>query len=201
MDFSDRPHAQRAVDPRPARTRAAIIAAIDRLGSADAEVTVAAIVAEAQVSRSSFYSQFRDLDDVGVQLMNELFRDIKRVDAELRRSHQALKATSTSLDMFLAESQRRRGLYTTVLGGNVSSDARRVIHEIVAQGVLASASHSAPRSVDPHIASTFVAAGLLAVFTDWLVAENPVSASQLRAQLIAVLPPWVTGSQTAADRV
>lgn len=194
MVFEDRPPAQRAADPRPARTRAAIISAIDRLGSREAEVTVAAIVAEAQVSRSSFYSQFRDLDDVAVQLMDRLFRQIRQLDAELRGTQQTLKATETSLEMFLSECQRRRGLYAAVLGGNVSSEARRVIHTIVAHSVVATASHSAPGSVDPRIASTFVAAGLLAVITEWLKAQHPVSISELTSQLVAVLPTWVTGS-------
>lgn len=196
MVFEDRPPVQRAVDPRPARTRAAIISAIDRLGSRDAEVTVAAIVAEAQVSRSSFYSQFRDLDDVAVQLMDRLFREIRRLDAELRSTQQTRKATEAGLEMFLSECQRRRGLYAAVLGGNVSSEARQVIHTIVAHSVGATASHSAPGSVDPRIASTFVAAGLLAVITEWLKAPHPVSTSELISQLVAVLPSWVTGSVT-----
>lgn len=196
MVFEDRPHVQRAVDPRPARTRAAILSAIDRLGSRNTEITVAAIVSEAQVSRSSFYSQFRDLDDVAVQLIDRLFRRIRRMDAELRGSQQTLKATESSLEMCLVEFQRRRGLYAAVLGGNVSSEARRVIHTIVAQSVVATASHSAPQTVDPRIASTFVAAGLLAACTEWLKAEDPVSITEMTSQLVALLPTWVTASPT-----
>ena len=42
----------RAADPRPARTRAAILDAIERLGAKGSDLSVATIVAEAQLSRS-----------------------------------------------------------------------------------------------------------------------------------------------------
>ena len=185
------PHASRAVDPRPARTRAAIYGALDRLGTRGEHLTVAAVVAEAQVSRSSFYAQFQDLDDVAVQLMSELFADIQRMDANMRRGEGARDATSACLKRFFTECQSRPGLYGAALNGDLSSEARHRIYEILARSVTATAGFSAPRSVDPQIAATFIAAGLLAVVTEWLRCRQPTTEEHLRAQLMSLLPGWV----------
>lgn len=200
MVSSEEPRVLRAVDPRPARTRAEILAAIERLGATGEDLTVAAIVAEAQVSRSSFYAQFRDLDDLAVQVMEEILREIRLIEANLRGANDALGATTTALQMFLGECQRRRGLYAAVLGGNVSGEALQRIHSALSENVMAAAQYSAPRSVDPVVASSFVAAGTLAVIIDWLLAENPLPAGQLHSQLMGVLPTWVTRS-TLHDRL
>ena len=194
MVSSEEPRVLRAVDPRPARTRAEILLAIERLGATGEDLTVAAIVTEAQVSRSSFYAQFRDLDDLAVQVMEEILQEIRLVDVSLRSANDALGATTTALQMFVSECQRRRGLYAAVLGGNVSGEARRRIHLALSMNVMSAAQYSAPRSVDPVVASSFVAAGTLAVIIDWLLDENPLPAGQLHSQLMGVLPTWVTHS-------
>ena len=46
---------ERAPDPRPARTRAAIFTAARELSAADGEVTVNALAKRAGVSRAAFY--------------------------------------------------------------------------------------------------------------------------------------------------
>ena len=72
----------RAQDPRPARTRAAIFAAARDLTSADGEVTVNALAKRAGVSRAAFYSHFSGLDDLmGAMLQQMLDRKSTRLNS------------------------------------------------------------------------------------------------------------------------
>ena len=64
---------ERAPDPRPARTRAAIFTAARELSAADGEVTVNALAKRAGVSRAAFYSHFTGLDDLMRAMLQEMF--------------------------------------------------------------------------------------------------------------------------------
>jgi AcrR family transcriptional regulator len=64
---------ERAPDPRPARTRAAIFAAARELSAADGEVTVNALAKRAGVSRAAFYSHFTGLDDLMGAMLQQMF--------------------------------------------------------------------------------------------------------------------------------
>ncbi|AXK46937.1 TetR/AcrR family transcriptional regulator [Brachybacterium saurashtrense] len=63
----------RAPDPRPARTKAAIFAAARDLTIADGEVTVNALAKRAGVSRAAFYSHFSGLDALMAAMLEEMF--------------------------------------------------------------------------------------------------------------------------------
>lgn len=63
---------ERAQDPRPARTRAAIFAAARDLTVADGEVTVNALAKRAGVSRAAFYSHFSGLDDLMGAMLSQM---------------------------------------------------------------------------------------------------------------------------------
>ncbi|WP_341854417.1 helix-turn-helix domain-containing protein [Brachybacterium sp. GPGPB12] len=64
---------ERAPDPRPARTRAAIFTAARELSADDGEVTVNALAKRAGVSRAAFYSHFTGLDDLLGAMLQEMF--------------------------------------------------------------------------------------------------------------------------------
>lgn len=194
MISADPTSPQRATDPRPARTRAAIYAAIDRLGTLGSPVTVAAIVAEAQISRSSFYSQFRDFDDVAVQVITALLADIQHIDSQVRNSHGHRDATVSKFDLFFAECRQQRGLYRAVLCGDLSHRARTEISRVMTQSALATAELAAPPNVDRTLAATFISAGVLAVTTEWLSSDEPVSEEYLLTQIFGFLPWWVVGT-------
>src|SRR5699024_5196781 len=63
----------RAPDPRPARTRAAIFSAARDLTSMDGEVTVNALAKRAGVSRAAFYSHFSGLDELMGAMFQQMF--------------------------------------------------------------------------------------------------------------------------------
>lgn len=181
----------RAPDPRPARTRAAILAAIEQLGSKGSEISVSAVVIEAGLSRSSFYSQFKDLGDVAVQLLRELYARPEAAhlspDGHGNSPSEILSATA----LLLREMQERRHLYASVLGGSAAISAQWEVCEILAQGALRSIGGVVPEHIDPMFAARYVASGYLANIVEWLTSENPVSAEALEQQLRELLPSWV----------
>lgn len=89
-----------STDPRVSRTRAALVAAVQSLAEAEAEVSVSAIVREAGISRASFYSHFSGLDELAMSLHREAFTaiaDLVRLDKTggpdaVRRSQERLVA-------------------------------------------------------------------------------------------------------------
>lgn len=189
----------RAQDPRPARTRTAILEAITRLGAAGRPLSVAAIAHEAGISRSSFYARFTDLDDVAVQLVSELFRRVRTIDTDLRGSGPQREATRATLGAIVDDFSARRSLYAAVLGAQISGPAQRRIQVIFAEGARATMDRMAPPGVDRDLAAQFVAAGVLGTLTDWLLAEAPSTPDDVLTHMLAMLPPWlVDGPATPA---
>lgn len=183
--------ARRAPDPRPARTRAAILDAIDRLGTAGREVTVASIVAEAQLSRSSFYSQFKDLGDVAVQLMAEIAAEMEAYDKRARDLGRHAEANLGTTRLLIEELQRRRGLYSAVLGGSATVDASRAIYQRMALGLEKAVRRTAPPEINPRTASVYIVSGTLIVLVDWLCSEDPVPAEQILREVTSMMPAWL----------
>jgi AcrR family transcriptional regulator len=135
------PPSPRAADPRPARTRAAIHAAVERLtATAGAEVTVNAIAQEAGVSRTSFYAQFEDLDALAVSMLVDTFRDIGHDDVVARRAagadaHQAARSSAFRLVEHIAA---RRAFYRASLDWKLTARVREVVEAAFAEQVLVS---------------------------------------------------------------
>jgi AcrR family transcriptional regulator len=182
----------RAEDPRPARTRAAILAAVEALSERGDEVTVPAIVAEAGISRSTFYTQYRDLDALAVAILTEAFTEIEALDLELRRTDatptETAQATTAQL---VAEFARKRSLYAGVLGSRTTTEAHRAVQDAFAEQALDTMRATAPVDVDPRLAADYVAGGSLAVITAWLLSEHPAPIDRVQRQLIALLPTWL----------
>lgn len=193
----------RAADPRPARTRAAILDAIERLGAKGSDLSVATIVAEAQLSRSSFYSQFKDLPDVAVQLMGELYEELDgaeartpeaREDDGVRAGDGARASARARTESLILELRRRRHLYAAVLGTAMSAEALREICGIIARGNLATVRRIAPEGVEPEKAALYTAAGSLAVLTEWLAEGARTPVDEVREELFALLPAWIVAA-------
>lgn len=183
--------AARAQDPRPARTRAAILDAIERLGEANTEISVAAVVAEAQLSRSSFYSQFKDIGDVAVQLMRDIAAEMLRLDLRLRPSEGGRASTIAVTGYMLSEMQRRRGLFAAVLGSAASVESEREICRVIAESMQQSVSTQVDEEMDAETVSLFIVSGMLSVTTAWLIAGCPYSLSELQERIVPALPNWL----------
>lgn len=190
----------RAKDPRPARTQAAIIDAIERLERSGNQLSVSNIVREADISRSSFYTHFRDLDAVAVHLIADLYRRIEELDADLRPAVPGREATEATLNLLLDEIVHRRHLYAAVLGSGVSGRAYRELLGIFASGARATMETTAPSDVDPDLAAHFLAAGTLATITWWITQPNPAPRDSVHAQLLDLYPSWIIANDSRTPR-
>ncbi|GMA27378.1 TetR/AcrR family transcriptional regulator [Arenivirga flava] len=190
----------RAEDPRPARTRAAILAAVGTLSERDEEITVPAIVAEAGISRSTFYTQFRDLDALAVRILTGAFAEIEALDLELRSTSSPIDAARATTAQLVAEFARRRALYASVLGSRTTTETHRAVSEAFAEQALGTMLQTAPAHLDPRIAAEYLAGGTLAVLTAWLLSDEPAPVETVQQQLLALLPTWLSSDAQPDER-
>ncbi|WP_424467024.1 TetR/AcrR family transcriptional regulator [Pseudoclavibacter helvolus] len=181
----------RSPDPRPARTQAAIVAAVERLSARGEEVTVPAIVAEAGVSRSTFYAQFKDLDALAVRILTEVFTDIEALDLRLRETARPIETARATTSHLVAEFAKRRTLYAGVLGSRTTAEAARAVRAAFAEQALGTMRLTVPDGLDPKVAADYVAGGSLAVLTAWLLSDTPEPTERVQQQLLALLPAWL----------
>ncbi len=170
---------ERAPDPRPARTRAAIIAAIERLSERGAELSVSSVVVEAGLSRSSFYSQFNDIGDVAVQLIREHYEQAP-----------APEDAGSAVKHLLVEFDAHRHLYSAVLGNSAVVAAEWAVCEIIANTWQPLLQEVVPSHIRPEFAARFLASGALAIIVGWLRSEKPASIDLIADQLVEMLPAW-----------
>lgn len=182
---------QRAKDPRPARTRTAILRAIETLERDGGDLTVSNIVRVAGISRSSFYAHFKDLDQLAVDLIRGIYDRIGEIDAKLRPTTPGLDVTRQTVGILLAEIDTHKHLYAAVLGSGMSAVAQRQLLDIFATGAKAAIEHSAPDSVDVELAAQFLAGGTLGTLIWWITTSPDTPAEAVREQLIALYPKWV----------
>ncbi len=180
------PSPTRAPDPRPARTRAAIIAAIEHLGQQGKELSVSLIVAEAGLSRSSFYSQFNDIGDVAVQLIQEHYQQSAAEEIHSPATADFAQATN----FLLTEFDRRRYLYAAVLGSSADVSAEWAACQIIAGAWLPMITAKVPQHLQPEFAARYIAAGHLAGVVAWLRSENPAPLADVETQIVGLLPTW-----------
>jgi AcrR family transcriptional regulator len=193
---------ERATDPRPARTRAAIVGAVSEViadPAARGEISVNAIARAAGVSRSAFYAQFSDLDELAVALLVDAFRDIGLDDVDARREPGADARTlaQESSRRLVAHIDERRAFYRASLDWRLSGRVHESVVDAYAQQVLATMAvldAGVPPDVVPEDAARFIAGGAIAVLTAWLRDEAPGGRDAMADRLVAVMPDWLVGT-------
>lgn len=190
---------QRAQDPRPARTRTAILRAIETLERDGGDLTVSNIVRVAGISRSSFYAHYKDLDQLAVDLIRNIYDQIGEVDAELRPAMPGLEVTRQTVGILLSEVDAHKHLYAAVLGSGMSAVAQRQLLDIFATGAKAAIEAPAPESVDVELAAQFLAGGTLGTLIWWVTTSPDTPAEVVREQLIGLYPKWVASFADTAS--
>lgn len=183
-------------DPRPGRTRAAILRAVDQLllrGAQD--VTVQDVAAEAGISRTTFYSQFRDLDDLATQLMGAAFAQIETLDLELRGTTSPLETARRTTGELVAHFEARAPFYAAVLSWGAGGAALRAAQDVFAAQALGTMREAAPPDVNAEMAADYVAAGSIALLATWLRSRDPAPAHIIQHHLIALLPAWLVDGE------
>jgi AcrR family transcriptional regulator len=193
----------RARDPRPERTRAAIVEAALTIVGSGQRFSMTSLARAAGVSRSSLYAQFPDVDEIAIALLVEVFDEIGRADA--------IDRTDTGVDVSviaqraalrLAEHlDTRRPFYRAVMSRTTSG---RVFHELAlaySRTVEASITISNPDQSPEarHDLALFAGGGAMAILVDWLMSPDDPSPESLARRLLAAMPSDVVGHQDLHD--
>lgn len=183
-----------SIDPRPSRTRRAIVAAATKLVAQGDEITVAAIVSASGVSRSSFYSHFGCLDELAAYLSRQAFERIAQAYLQADETDSPLIALREGYASLVEHWVGNRELYEAAASITQTRDSYlRAVAEMAAvmENVLRS-SPGLPPGVDPALASRFLALATYGLLDAWVRGEIEASAQQLTDQLIALTPAWLS---------
>jgi AcrR family transcriptional regulator len=188
----------RAADPRPARTRAAIYAAVaDLTGEPGQEVSVNAILRASGVSRSGFYAHFSGLDDLLVAMLSDTYHGIAATYSTADPAHPA-HAARHAQEQLVAFISARRAFIRSSLDWPVSSRAHETVTQAYADGIhdaIEARRDAAPAGASIDDLATFIAGGAVAILTKWIrEGDDTVPQGVIVDRLLSVMPAWLIGS-------
>lgn len=184
-----------SIDPRAARTRAAILGAAHTLAAEGSRAPrVREITERAGVSRSSFYTQFASLEELSIALFEDVVGRITHEDSLARasRSASATDVLRRSVALLVEDVHALRHLYlldlpeTSAAHLRLSDDVARAFRE--SHGVAAAADHG----IDVAAAAAFLAGATLNLLRAWVTGQVAGTPAQITEQIMRLLPPWLS---------
>jgi AcrR family transcriptional regulator len=190
------PISRLTADPRAARTRQMIFAAVETLmREPTATVSVTDIVRTAGISRSTFYAHFTGLDVLTTDYLRSQLAEISQSGAELRREKPGSGTRSARIGYrrLIAHMVEHYPLYSSVLELPPTRTAHNAIVDAYA-GQLAQSMLTlgpVPADVNPHVVANYVAGGALTLIGARMNGQVEASDDELVEQLTALLPAWL----------
>lgn len=184
----------RATDPRPARTRAAIYAAVEHLSRQPAEeISVNSLARLAGVSRQSFYNQFTSISDLAIQMVKDMLREIATEDEALPATVSPRERTEHALRKSLSHFDAHRSFYRALLDWDISTG---VIETIIQADALLGRkliqeNPGLPDDCNVDDLALYTSAGGMALVVAWLREHEPVPLETMIQRLLALYPPWL----------
>jgi len=182
-------------DPRVARTRQAILDAVEELAAGDEPITVAAIVRAAGIGRSSFYTHFSGIDELAVEVLGGVFRTIGAEDVELRRNRVVTGAEAARVAQvrLVGHLVQHRALYASMLALPFTSAVYTQAVEGYAAQVRATIAllPEIPHGLSADAVAIYTASGSLGLLAHWVRSDDPVPADVLVDQLMSLVPVWL----------
>jgi len=179
-------------DPRVARTREAIAAAVRELSLAGDEITVASIVRASGISRASFYSHYSGLDQLALALTRDAFLSI--AEAWAADEHEPLDAMRAAQRRLVAYFSENRWFYRAVAAMPVSKDGYLAAVRMMA-AVIEQAIAPYPEAAPVEATARYVAGAAYGLIDAWLTEEIELTDDQLVERLVSMLPPWFSGAK------
>lgn len=178
-------------DPRAARTRASLFAAALTLCDQGNPVTVSALIREAGVSRSVFYTHFADLGQLAVRMLEPHVAEISARASEDRATdpHGAMLRAQRQL---VATFQERQSLYRAAFqlpGHAVAAQVEEAIHERMEVHI--DEIGGAPEGLRSDISARYVASAAARLIEHWVLGQLEVDADLLALHLHDLMPPWM----------
>lgn len=193
----------RAIDPRPARTRAALLDAVHSIVEAGGAVELTEVLSISGVSRSSFYTHFTSLDDLSLNMLIREFSAISGDDVVDRAvgSDDVRAIARRAAARLITFVHEKRQLYRASLSGQLSMRSSDALVDAFAQAVLRSMDflqHSPPPGLDHAGHARFIAGGAIALLRDWLASDQPAPPELMTDRLISAMPTWLVGDTDEA---
>jgi AcrR family transcriptional regulator len=196
----------RAPDPRPARTKAAIFAAARDLTAADGEVTVNALAKRAGVSRAAFYSHFSGLDELMGSMLQHMFDAASERGGEYTRQSGSIHdGVRFGFGMLVAHVERHHAFLRGALDWKFSHRTDKILVDTMTElhgEAMTALGDAVPEHVRTEDACRAIVGGSLALVVQWLVTTEEEAldgavpdATGLLASILTTAPDWYTGLQ------
>jgi AcrR family transcriptional regulator len=185
-------------DPRPSRTKKAIVDAVTKLAAQGKEITVSEIVSVSGVSKSSFYSHFSSLDELAAFISRQAFAHIAQVYLHRNADGALAIALHEGYGSLVEHWVSNRELYAAAAAITQTRDSYlQAVSDMAAvmESVLR-ASPTCPPEVDPGLAARFLALATYGLLDAWVREDVVASPQQLSDQLIALTPAWLSNTAT-----
>ncbi|KQW06204.1 hypothetical protein ASC66_06650 [Leifsonia sp. Root4] len=191
---------QSSMDPRTARTRRAIVDAVESLlADGVSALNVSDIVRRAGVSRSAFYTHFASVDELAVSVLCEALEEIGSSDIHLRSAGTATgeEAGRAGIRSFVAHIDRHRTLYSGLLSQSAGSQAHRTVVTMLAAQTRETVLllPGLPSRTSAAAAALFIAGGSLAVLGEWMQGDGAESVDEIVDELMALMPAWFVAKE------
>jgi AcrR family transcriptional regulator len=176
-------------DPRAVRTRGAITAAVHSLiADGEPSPSVSQIVRRAGVSRSSFYAQFANLDQLAAAVFSQAFTEIE--SASIAAAPGA-ETTWQAVERLVRHVDAHRDFYSRGFPATVAGHDE-VIGALAAQlRTSIPLVSSPPPGVSVEATAMWIAGGKLAVLRSWLTGQLDGSVEDITGQIMTLLPGWL----------
>lgn len=193
-------------DPRVSRTRAKIFEAVEALVGAHSEsISVADIVRQAGVSKTSFYSHFASLDELALQFVERAYEHLGSSSLSTRtsapNSGDYQVAIRESYGKLINHYVEHRPFYVAVLALPLSRSVHtKVVRAMAADIEPGIAAHPAlPASLRPHLAASLISSAVVGFLDEWLEDDFDATADELLTHLMELLPAWYVQGPTASS--
>lgn len=177
------------------------MAALLELDDLGAEISVRALAERASISRSAFYLHFKDLGELAEYLLESAFEQIGEFDRGSRRGGGSTGAevARASLERLVQHFDEHRSLYASVFGGALGAQAQTIAQNAFTNQVAENLPFFAEPidEVNPHIAVTYVSAGMIAVLASWIRGDSTQTRDQVIGSLIRLLPDWMADTSAS----
>lgn len=183
-----------STDPRSRRTRSAILDAVRRLSTRDAEITVASLCREAGIGRSTFYTQFADIAEVATAVLRDAVASIGVADDDpVELESDRLRHVAAAQRRLVEHYDEFRGLYRLVFSLPLPHRAHDPVLTALADATM--------RDIDrlpwpapvrrPDLAARSLAVAATGLLTDWVLGSIEAQPQELVDVLIAGVPRWM----------
>ncbi|WP_420366079.1 hypothetical protein AAEP80_04260 [Curtobacterium sp. L3-7] len=183
-------------DPRAARTRDRLVAALDALLEAGEAVSVAAVCTRAGVGRSTFYTHFATVGDVVVYVVDTMFDEIGPRDVSRRTGQVMARAaiTRTGLEELLAAFRLHRRYLLYAVSAPATERVREHLVEEMSASLRRTILTERPDASDEFLdtAGEYIAGGVLSVLLGWLESPRGRSDDDIVDTVAQLLPSWLT---------